>query len=193
VYVSCEVGKQIRNKLKEHLELAAKEYNESFGKLEEPSGSIEKLHKFSADADNKIKAIQAAKVAYEKKRATTIVLNPHLECKVSVKGTVDSSGAVISNGEKVDGKIIEINPKDKTLKIEAIGHVKTTKGIEDRNVKMSSTSLSKTLDINIANLCVGGATTDDNNQGQCFAQQGGSKRSHKAEILEISSDMGICE
>lgn len=192
VYVSCEVGKQIRDKLKEHLESAAKEYNESFGKLEEPTGSIANLQKFSAGADAKIKAIQMAKAEYEKKRATAIVLNPHLECKLSIKGTVDNSGNKLDK-EKVDGKIIEIDPKGQTLKVEAIGHVKTSKGIEERKVKMSSTSISKTLDINIKNLCVGGATADDNNQGQCFAQTGGNKRSMKAEILTISSDMGICE
>lgn len=192
VYVSCSVGKEIRDKIKTQLEQAAHEFNETLGKLEEPKGSINELKKFSEQVNIKATSVQNAKVEYDKKRNAIIQLNPPLECKLSVMNTVDANGEAIT---KVDGKIIEIDPKKRELKVEGTGHMKTSKGIVEHKVKMST--LSSTINVSISDLCVGGATADDNNQGQCFkdnAQKGGNKkRLHKAEILEISSDMGICE
>lgn len=190
VYVSCSVGKEIRDKIKRQLEEAAREFNTSLEKITEPTGSINDLKKFSTEVVAKTTNVNNAKIAYEKKCNAVIILSPPLDCKLSVKNTVDAAGAVI---KKIDGKIVEINPKTRTLKLEGTGHIKTSKGIVEHKVKMSTTSVTNTLEVNISELCVGGATVDDNNQGSCFAQQGGSKRSHKTEILEVSSDMGICE
>lgn len=191
VYVSCSVGKEIRDKIKAQLEEAAREFNASLGKLEDPTGSINDLKKFSTEVGVKATNVQNAKNAYDKKCNAIIPLNPPLECKLSVKNTVNAQGEEV---KKIDGKIVEINPKNRTLKLEGTGHIKTSKGIVEHKVKMSSMSVSSAIEVNISELCVGGATVDDNvNSGSCFAQHGGSKKSHKAEILEISSDVGICD
>lgn len=190
VYVSCAVGKQIRDRIKEHLASAAKEFNESLGKLVDPSGSINELKKFSAEATAKTANIQTAKIAYDKKCNAVILLEHPLECKLSVKDTVDANGEAI---KKVVGKITEINLKTRTLKVEGTGHMKTSKGIVEHKVKMSALSVSSSIEINISDLCVGGATADDNDKGSCFAQTGGSKKSHKAEIISISTDENICD
>lgn len=190
IYVSCAVGKQIRDKIKEQLENAAKEFNESLGKLAEPSGSINELKKFVSETTVKATAVQTAKINYDKKYNAVIVLDPPLECKLSVKDTINLQGEAV---KKVDGKITEINPKTRTLKVEGTGHIKTSKGIVEHKVKMSALSVSSALEVNISDLCVGGATADDNDKGSCFAQSGGSKKLHKAEILTITTDEGICE
>lgn len=191
VYVSCQVGKEIRDKIKSQLEKAAKEFNETLGKLEEPKGTIAELKKFSEQATIKMTNIQNAKIEYDKKRNAIITLNPPLDCKLSVINTLNANGDPVT---KVDGKIVEIDPKKRELKVEGTGYVKTSKGIVEHKVKMSA--LSSTIVVSISDLCVGGVTTDDNNQGQCFKsnQKGGSnKKTNEAEILELSSDLGICE
>lgn len=192
IYVSCAVGKEIRDKIKMHLEEASKEFNSTLGKLEEPTGSIKNIQKFSIDVGSKFTNIQNAKAIYDKKSTAVIPLNTPLDCKLSVKKdtTLNAQGEPVT---KVNGKILEINLKSKTLKVEGSGYIKTSKGIIEKKVKMSTVSMSNTFDVNIADLCVGGATADDNDQGQCFKQSGGGKKSYKSEILEITSDMGICE
>jgi len=192
VYVSCQVAKEIRDKLKQQLEQAGKEFNKTLGKLEDPKGSIADLKKFSEQVNVKATAVQNAKNTYDKKCNAIIVLNPTLDCKLSVSNTVDEQGQPIN---KIAGKILEINPKTREIKVEGTGHIKTSKGIVEHKVKMSSTSISSSINISINNLCVGGSTADDNNQGQCFnTQTGGNKHQNKkTEILEISSDIGICE
>jgi hypothetical protein len=170
VYVSCDIGKQIRSKIADQLKSAADEFIESLAGLEKPTHKISDLYGFAEKAKTKVDNVKKAHTTYE-------------DCKIAVKNAVDASGNIVA---KVNGKITEINPKAKTLKVEGTALKKVSTGTKE--IKISD-------NLPISSLCIGGADVDSNATTQCFEQLGG-KKSHKYnnhEVVSASSDLGICE
>jgi hypothetical protein len=183
VYVSCDIGKQIRSKIADQLKSAADEFIESLAGLEKPTHKISDLYGFAEKAKTKVDNVKKAHTTYEHKMGTIIKLEPALDCKIAVKNAVDASGNIVA---KVNGKITEINPKAKTLKVEGTALKKVSTGTKE--IKISD-------NLPISSLCIGGADVDSNATTQCFEQLGG-KKSHKYnnhEVVSASSDLGICE
>jgi len=184
VYVSCEVGKQIRSKLADQLKSSADEFVESLAGLEKPTNKISDLYGFAEKAKTKVDTVKKAHTVYEQKMGAVIKLDTPLDCKIAVKNAVDENGNIVA---KVTGKITEINPKAKTFKVEGSALKKVSTGTKE--IKISN-------NLPISSLCVGGADADSNATAQCFGQAGGKntykfKSPHSAN--SVSSDMGICE
>jgi hypothetical protein len=184
VYVSCDVGKQIRSKLADQLKSAADEFSLALNGLEKPTNKISDLYGFAEKAKTKVDTVKKAHSVYEQKMGAVIKLDTPLDCKIAVKNAVDESGNIVA---KVNGKITEINPKAKTFKVEGSALKKVSTGTKE--IKISD-------NLPISSLCVGGADADSNATAQCFEQAGG-KNAYKFKSANsansVSSDIGICE
>lgn len=158
VYVSCDVGKIIRNKILEQLQASSNSFVDSLSGLERPSGKIDDIYGFSTKAKTKVDQVNKSYAAFEKSSNAVIKLEG-LECKFIFSNAVDRDNKLV---DKIDGKIVEINPKTKSLKVEGTGFkLDTTGKTGPKQVKISEI-------VSIASLCVGGASSDDQATNNCL-------------------------
>ena len=215
ILVSCAVGKEIRQKLKDQLKTSSDNYVNTLKNIKTPADNLNELFGFSTKITEKTSEVKLAQQKYEKDMKNIIKFNPMLKCEIQVTNAVDTSGNPVTN---IIGNILEIHPGNKTLYVIGTAFKKISTGTKEVEIKGN---------VNISELCIGNSTSTLPELKNCFEthtasqlpqvqhnisqhenmsssdifinnekeQSGGkiNKRNSYADNLDTSSDIGICE
>lgn len=158
VFVTCDVGKQIRTALVNAMVNAKINFVTTTGNALSSRQKLEGLNKDSGMKElsgvgklvkDHVDLVQKAYKTYEKEMETTVKLD--LECIVALQNSVDASGA---DERQHVGKIVGINPAKEKIFVTVIAHKKGKPGAVPVTISNEPISLSK--------LCVGGDKATEN-------------------------------